>query len=133
MLRPLAVQPSRLGHQDRVMTFASQTSPPPPHHPLMDQLQRNPHVMQELLDFTAFLQTKGVDPTGKNLNYMQVIKVMQDPEVKQRVQTLAKAMQEAGIQLDMSTIADLQRSLGQEPTKVDKEGMVDKVKGFFKK
>lgn len=55
-------------------------------------------------------------------------------------------MQEAGIQLDMSTIAELQKSLGQTPfgqtasnNKNDddnddkKDGVMNKVKGFFKK
>ncbi|CAO3631116.1 unnamed protein product [Cunninghamella echinulata] len=100
--------------------------------------------MQQLIEFTAFLQTKGIDPTGKQLNYMQVIKVMQDPEVKEKVQKLAKEMQNAGIQLDMATIAELQKSLGQTPfdqtkkednddDKKSDDGVMNKVKGFFKK
>ncbi|CAO3600263.1 unnamed protein product [Absidia cylindrospora] len=121
-------------------------------HPLMDQLAQHPHIMEELLEFTAFIQTKGIDPTGKQLNYMQVMKVMQDPEVRGKVQKLAEDMKNAGIQLDMATIAELQKSLGQPATTMDHQqqnqdetdekkdddkeqqgGVMNKVKGFFKK
>lgn len=43
-------------------------------------------------------------------------------------------MQKAGIQLDMATIAELQKSFGQDKKKDEHEGgVVNKVKGFFKK
>ncbi|KAI9303635.1 hypothetical protein BJ944DRAFT_165086 [Cunninghamella echinulata] len=142
-------QQQRSFHFTKNNNFASPQSWKPgqsgPMHPLMEQLSQNPHIMQQLIDFTAFLQTKGIDPTGKQLNYMQVIKVMQDPEVKEKVQKLAKEMQNAGIQLDMATIAELQKSLGQTPfgqtkkeddnddDKKSDDGVMNKVKGFFKK
>ncbi|KAI8340726.1 hypothetical protein BC941DRAFT_348005 [Chlamydoabsidia padenii] len=126
----------RLGfHSSRTTLYASHQDGFKTGHPLMDQLAQHPHIMQQLLDFTAFIQTKGVDPTGKQLNYMQIMKVMQDPEVKAKVQQLAGDMQKAGIQLDMATIAELQKSFGQDNKKEEegKGGVVDKVKGFFKK
>ncbi|CAO3643870.1 unnamed protein product [Cunninghamella blakesleeana] len=136
-------QQQRSFHLTNINKYASPQKEPM--HPLMQQLAQNPHIMEQLMDFTNFLKTKGVDTTGKQLNYMQVIKVMQDPEVKEKAQKLAKSMQEAGIQLDMSTIAELQKSLGQstfgQSTNNDdnennddkKDGVMNKVKGFFKK
>ncbi|KAI8060468.1 hypothetical protein BC940DRAFT_312090 [Gongronella butleri] len=118
-------------------SYASETATPPPgasQHPLMKELQQHPEVMKQLLDFTAFLQTKGVDPTGQNMSYIQMMKIMQDPEVKERAQKLGMAIQEAGIQLDLSMVADLQKSLGgQQPAKEKNDGVVNKMKGFFKK
>lgn len=78
----MATYGQRLGfHSSRQFLYASHQNDFQSGHPLMDQLAQHPHIMQQLLDFTAFIQTKGIDPTGQQLNYMQVMKVMQDPEV----------------------------------------------------
>ncbi|KAI8083010.1 uncharacterized protein BX664DRAFT_268084 [Halteromyces radiatus] len=150
VIQPLLQQKGFHSH-NTIMYAAHQSDHwQPPSHPLMEQLARHPHIMEQLLEFTAFIQTKGIDPSGKQLNYMQVMKVMQDPEVKAKVQQLARDMQSAGIQLDMATIAELQKSLGQPPTTIQQEhddskdqdnktdgkqgdGVINKVKGFFKK
>ncbi len=88
------------------------------------------------------------------------MKVMNDPEIKEKVQKLAQDMQVAGIQLDMNTIQELQSnfaSLANEHTpstttyEADqvgfdekkpveeeqqhgrKRGVMNRVKGLFKK
>lgn len=81
---------------------------PAPQHPLIEKIQQHPHIMQQLVDFTQLLQSKGVDVSGKQPSFMQVMKVMNDPEIKEKVQKLAQEMQAAGIQLDMQTIQELQ-------------------------
>ena len=84
---------------------------------------------------------------------------MNDPEIKAKVQVLAKDMQAAGIQLDMNAIQELQSSFGdlaninsssshttfveeaeinekkpmQEEQHGRKRGVVNKVKELFKK
>ncbi|SAM05639.1 hypothetical protein [Absidia glauca] len=128
-LPTMATYGQRLGfHSSRHFLYASHQNDFQSGHPLMDQLAQHPHIMQQLLDFTAFIQTKGIDPTGQQLNYMQVMKVMQDPEVKSKVQQLAADMQKAGIQLDMATIAELQKSFGQDKKEDENEGgVVNKV------
>lgn len=81
---------------------------PAPQHPLIEKIQQHPNIMQQLVDFTELLQSKGVDVSGKQPSFMQVMKVMNDPEIKEKVQKLAQEMQAAGIQLDMQTIQELQ-------------------------
>lgn len=80
------------------------------------------------------------------------MKVMNDPEIKEKVQKLALDMQVAGIQLDMSIIQELQSSfaaLSNEPVQEQvldekkpieeeeqrgrKRGVLNRVKGLFKK
>jgi hypothetical protein len=79
------------------------------------------------------------------------MKVMNDPEVKEKVKDLAQDMQAAGIQLDMSTIQELQSSFGslvkpqaeheaENPAEEEEEqqhgrkrGVLNKMKGLFKK
>ncbi|KAL9549373.1 hypothetical protein PS6_006110 [Mucor atramentarius] len=121
---------------------------PAPQHPLIEKIQQHPHIMQQLVDFTQLLQTKGV------------MKVMNDPEIKEKVQKLAQDMQAAGIQLDMQTIQELQSNFSsmagsatpqstytdesmnekQEQQQQDEEkehgrkrGVMNRVKGLFKK
>jgi hypothetical protein len=124
----------------------------PPQHPLIDKIQQHPHIMQQLVDFTALLQSKGVDVSGKQPSFMQIMKVMNDPEIKEKVQKLAQDMQTAGIQLDMSTIQELQSNFSnlspapeniineksedqkqQEEEHGRKRGVMNRVKGLFKK
>ncbi|KAG2215155.1 hypothetical protein INT46_006541 [Mucor plumbeus] len=81
---------------------------PAPQHPLIEKIQKHPHIMQQLVDFTQLLQSKGVDVSGKQPSFMQIMKVMNDPEIKEKVQKLAQEMQAAGIQLDMQAIQELQ-------------------------
>lgn len=133
---------------------------PAPQHPLIEKIQQHPHIMQQLVDFTQLLQTKGVDVSGKQPSFMQVMKVMNDPEIKEKVQKLAQDMQAAGIQLDMQTIQELQSNFSsmagsatpestytdesmnekQEQQQQDEEkehgrkrGVMNRVKGLFKK
>lgn len=81
------------------------------------------------------------------------MKVMNDPEVKEKVQKLALDMQAAGIQLDMNTIQELQsnftalsnntplqediinekKPVVEEEERGRKRGMFSKIKGAFKK
>lgn len=46
--------------------------PPPTNHPLIQQLQEHPHIMEQLAEFTDLLTTKGVDVSGKKPSFMQV-------------------------------------------------------------
>lgn len=115
--------------------------------------------MQQLVDFTQLLQSKGVDVSGKQPSFMQVMKVMNDPDIKEKVQKLAQDMQAAGIQLDMQTIQELQSNFssmsanatpestytdesinekqeqqqGEEKEHGRKRGVMNRVKGLFKK
>ncbi|KAI8078263.1 uncharacterized protein B0P05DRAFT_543133 [Gilbertella persicaria] len=117
-----------------------------PKHPLIDKIQQHPHIMQQLVDFTQILQSKGVDVYGKQPSFMQLMKVMNDVEVKEKVAQLAKDMQAAGIQLDMNTIQELQSSFMSPPSNQEQEqeqeeeqqrgrkrGVLSSVKGLFKK
>lgn len=80
------------------------------------------------------------------------MKVMSDPEVKEKVQKLAQDMQGAGIQLDMNTIQELQANFAdlaaeqaapeqvfdekkpaEEEQRGRNKGIMNKVKGIFKK
>lgn len=79
------------------------------------------------------------------------MKVMNDPEIKDKVQKLALDMQAAGIQLDMSTIQELQSSFAalsntplpeqvleekkpvEEEERGRKRGVLSRLKGAFKK
>lgn len=80
------------------------------------------------------------------------MKVMNDPEIKDKVQKLALDMQAAGIQLDMSTIQELQSSFAalsntpvpeqvleekkpvvEEEERGRKRGVLNRLKGAFKK
>ncbi|KAI8637957.1 hypothetical protein BD408DRAFT_423714 [Parasitella parasitica] len=128
---------------------------PPPQHPLIEKIQQHPQIMQQLIDFTQLLQSKGVDVSGKQPSFMQVMKVMNDPEIKEDVKKLAQSMQAAGIQLDMQTIQELQSSFSglsatatsdnQQPVVDEKQnqqhekehgrkrGVMNRVKGLFKK
>ncbi|KAI8333973.1 hypothetical protein BC941DRAFT_473203 [Chlamydoabsidia padenii] len=81
---------------------------------LMNVLVQQPHLMQQLLDIATLLRTKGINPTGKQLGYFQVLKLMQDPEVMEKGQRLAAGLQQTGIILDRSTIVELQESLGRK-------------------
>ncbi|GAA5800772.1 hypothetical protein HPULCUR_006210 [Helicostylum pulchrum] len=84
---------------------------------------------------------------------MQIMKVMSDPEIKEKVQKLAQDMQGAGIQLDMNTMQELQANFAdlaaeqaapeqvfdekkpveEEEQRGRKKGIMNKVKGIFKK
>jgi hypothetical protein len=136
-------------HTSNKQLFASDWQQPP-QHPIIEKLQQHPHIMQQLVDFTALLQAKGVDVSGKQPSFMQVMKVMSDPEVKEKVKVMAQDMQAAGIQLDMQTIQELQSDMKglteqytqskeqvqaeEEPvTGGEKKGVMDRVKGIFKK
>lgn len=62
-------------HHTRLNYFASThdwNEQKPPAHPLIEKIQQHPHIMQQLIDFTSLLQTKGVDVSGKKPSYMQV-------------------------------------------------------------
>lgn len=81
------------------------------------------------------------------------MKVMSDPEIKEKVQKLAQDMQGAGIQLDMNTIQELQANFAdlaaeqaapeqvfdekkpaeEEEQRGRNKGIMNKVKGIFKK
>lgn len=57
-------------------------------------------------------------------------------QIKEAVKGLAQDMQAAGIQLDMQSIAEIQKSLEQarqEQQEDQNPGIMDKVKGLFKK
>ncbi|KAI9351017.1 hypothetical protein BD770DRAFT_326530 [Pilaira anomala] len=146
-------------HHSRLNYFASTNDwneQKQPTHPLIEKLKQHPHIMEQLLDLTSLLQTKGVNVSGKNPSYMQIIKVMSDPEIKEKVQKLTQALQGAGIQIDMNTIQELQSIFPDmakeyesvEPTTEEildekkpvieeergrKRGVISKVKGLFKK
>ncbi|KAL0582080.1 hypothetical protein ABG067_008284, partial [Albugo candida] len=88
-----------------------------------------------------------------------IMKVMNDPEIKEKVQKLAQDMQVAGIQLDMNTIQELQSNFAslandhtpsttyeanqaefdeKKPVEEEqqhgrKRGVMNRVKGLFKK
>ncbi|KAG0164481.1 hypothetical protein DFQ30_009881 [Apophysomyces sp. BC1015] len=97
----------------------------PPMHPLIDELKKHPHIIQQLADITELLQSKNLDST-KEPSFMEVMQVMRDPEIREKVQQLAKDMAEAGIQFDMSTVAELNKSFGGQS---ESSGMFKK---FFK-
>ncbi|KAI8371775.1 uncharacterized protein BYT42DRAFT_581542 [Radiomyces spectabilis] len=138
---PNHVLRSGFHHLGSQRASASDHWPQAKSHPLVDKLRQHPHIMQQLIDFTALLQEKGFDVSGKQPSMMQIMKVMNDAEIRERVKKLAQDMQAAGIQLDMQAIAELQNSLGQhqgsgesdEQSEGKKSPVMDKVKGFFKK
>jgi hypothetical protein len=158
IITPAFVLPKSHLHSTPPKLFASSHDwQQPPKHPLIDKIQQHPHIMEQLVDFTTLLQSKGVDVSGKQPSFMQIMKVMNDPEIKEKVQKLAQDMQAAGIQLDMSTIQELQSSFGnlsatapksediineksqldqqdqQEEERGRKRGVMNRVKGLFKK
>lgn len=62
-------------HSKSINYFASShdwNSSKPPTHPLIEKIQQHPHIMDQLVDFTNLLQTKGVDVSGKKPSFMQV-------------------------------------------------------------
>ena len=62
-------------HSKSINYFASSQdwgNSKPPVHPLIEKIQQHPHIMEQLIDFTSLLQTKGVDVTGKKPSFMQV-------------------------------------------------------------
>lgn len=62
-------------HSKSINYFASShdwNSSKPPTHPLIEKIQQHPHIMNQLVDFTNLLQTKGVDVSGKKPSFMQV-------------------------------------------------------------
>lgn len=63
------------------------------------------------------------------------MKLMADPEVKEKAAKLAQDMQAAGIQMDMSTVMELQKAFGGPRSDEEQEnsGLLNKAKGFFKK
>lgn len=116
-----------------------------PSHPLLDKIAKHPQIMQQLMDFTGFLQSKGVN-LGKQPNFMEIVKIMSDPEVKEKTRKLVQDMQAAGITLDMNAIKEIQESMAKQqnpfntqPEKKEeeedekKDGVLNKVKGYFKK
>lgn len=40
---------------------------------MIEKIQRHPHIMAQLVDFTNLLQSKGVDVSGKKPSFMQVV------------------------------------------------------------
>ncbi|KAG1442538.1 hypothetical protein G6F56_011021 [Rhizopus delemar] len=71
---------------------------------------------------------------------------MSDPEVKEKTRKLVQDMQAAGITLDMNAIKEIQESMAKQqnpfntqPEKKEeeedekKDGVLNKVKGYFKK
>lgn len=59
------------------------------------------------------------------------MKVMNDPEIKEKVQKLAQDMQTAGIQLDMQTIQELQSSFADlQQNAADIEEIIDEKKSL---
>ncbi|KAL0091069.1 hypothetical protein J3Q64DRAFT_1650930 [Phycomyces blakesleeanus] len=125
-----AFQSMRAGHGSmgalhtsaRMQACQSET---PSEHPLLTKLKANPHILHKLAGFTAFLEAKGIDMSGEQPSMMQVAKVMSDTEVREKIKDLVKDMQEAEIELDMSTISELQASLGEWTKEVD-DGKKDK-------
>ncbi|KAI9263443.1 hypothetical protein BDA99DRAFT_437934 [Phascolomyces articulosus] len=121
-------------------------------HPIVQKIRQNPQVMEHLVEFTLLLQKKGIDVTGKQPGFTDMMKIMNDPEIKEVVKNLAQEMQSAGIQLDMQSIGEIQKSLesfqpssttttttsqnkNEQDQKQEEEdqGVVNKMKGFFKK
>ncbi|KAI9475512.1 MAG: hypothetical protein EXX96DRAFT_268948 [Benjaminiella poitrasii] len=117
-------------------------------HPLMEKFQKNPQIMQRLMDFTQLLQSKGIDVTGKQPSFMQMMKIMNDPDIKESIRLLSQDIQAAGIQLDLQSIQELQASLNsmglpthEQPEQKKEEvqehgrkrGVMNKVKGLFNK
>lgn len=152
IILPAIVLPKNHLHSSTKLFASSHDWQQPPSHPLIDKLQQHPQIMQQLVDFTALLQSKGVDVTGKQPSFMQIMKVMKDPEIKEKVQKLALDMQAAGIQLDMNAIQELQANFSnmsateanvinekievedeQEKVHERKTGVINRVKGLFKK
>lgn len=41
-------------------------------HPLIEKIQKHPHIMEQLIEFTGILQTKGVDISGQKPSFVQV-------------------------------------------------------------
>ncbi|KAH8555940.1 hypothetical protein BGW37DRAFT_479159 [Umbelopsis sp. PMI_123] len=109
-----------------------------PNHPFIRKLQSNPHILQQLADFTLLLQEKGLDTSsGRQPGFGQIMKLMSDPDVKSKAVQLAQDMQAAGIQMDMNTVMELQKAFGGPNStaeeKQDNPGLLNKAKGFFKK
>ncbi|KAI8355062.1 hypothetical protein EDC96DRAFT_446753 [Choanephora cucurbitarum] len=136
---PIRRMPTRLIHTTRPTLAVSQDWQNRPKHPLIDKIEQHPHILQQLIDFTQLLQSKGVDVSGQQPSFMQMMKVMNDEEVKEKVKQLVQDMQAAGIQLDMNTIQELQASFIQPSTENESEsrgrkrGVLNSVKGLFKK
>ncbi|KAI7899024.1 uncharacterized protein BX663DRAFT_564288 [Cokeromyces recurvatus] len=80
-------------------------------HSFIEKIKKNPHIMQRLVDFTSLLQSKGFDVTGKQPSFAQMLKIMNDPDIKESIQVLRQDIQAAGIQFDLKTIQELQAGL----------------------
>lgn len=67
------------------------------------------------------------------------MKLMSDPEIKATAAKLAQDMQAAGIQMDMSSVMELQKAFGgprsgsEDEESTENKGLLGKAKGFFKK
>lgn len=62
-------------HHKSINYFASShdwNDSKPPVHPLIEKIQQHPQIMDQLVDFTNLLQSKGVDVSGKQPSFMQV-------------------------------------------------------------
>jgi len=110
-----------------------------PNHPFVQKLRDNPHIVQQLADFTVLLQEKGLDmSSGKQPGFGQIMKLMSDPDIKEKAAKLAQDMQAAGIQMDMNSVMELQKAFGgprpaDDEEQAEKPGLLNKAKGFFKK
>ncbi|KAG2220318.1 hypothetical protein INT45_004003, partial [Circinella minor] len=106
-------------------------------HPIVQKIRDNPQVMDQLVAFTVLLQKKGIDVAGKQPGFADMMKIMNDPEIKEVVKKLAQEMQAAGIQLDMASIGEIQKSLegfnSNGGGEKQNDGVVNKMKGLFKK
>lgn len=66
-------------HHTSINFFASShdwNNQKPPAHPLIEKIQQHPHIIEQLVSFTSLLQSKGVDISGKQPSYMQVIRLV---------------------------------------------------------
>ncbi|KAL1918497.1 uncharacterized protein VTP21DRAFT_3157 [Calcarisporiella thermophila] len=104
-----------------------------PNHPLIQQLASNPHILHSLTEFTQLLQEKGLDVTGaKPPSFMQMMKLMTDSQIKEKVGEISQQFQAAGIQLDMSTIMELSKAMqgeaaqGEQATQYDTNVLEDR-------
>ncbi|ORY94243.1 hypothetical protein BCR43DRAFT_496099 [Syncephalastrum racemosum] len=130
-VRPMAIamQRSSLHCSAR---WSAEAGDPPKTHPVLQQLQQHPEIVQQLYEVAMLLQSKDLGTPGQQPSFTQMFKIMKDPEVRDAITKLSQSMTAAGIQLDMSTVAELQNSL-MDVAKQQGTGSQDDLEKLFKR
>ncbi|KAM0753375.1 hypothetical protein T439DRAFT_379066 [Meredithblackwellia eburnea MCA 4105] len=82
--------------------------------PLFDRLQAHPEALDAIQRLSAVLKTKtGVDlQGGQKPTMMMMMKLAQDPELREAAENLMGALREAGIQIDPKQALEALKTIG---------------------